>query len=183
MNRRAVDLLKKIRGPQDTPGLNVVKVTTTEPAPVTFIFEGSNQQAVDIGIFEVPVACYPLKLGDRLLVYPLISTGASQRWGVLVNLNGGLAMATMQSATSLKIDGVDAVYEAARLIIPPFVAIKEAYNRISDYNGGGERSLYSQYTQEDKNDVLRPLEAGDRVAVAPTWDDGVIKYVVINRYS
>lgn len=174
---KAVDLLNKIRGPQGGQGLRIIKVVTTEPAPVTFVFEGSNKQAIDLDIFEIPVACYPLKKGDRLFVYPLIGEGASQRWGAVENLNGGLAMATMQSATSLKIDGVDAVYGADRLIIPPYFAVKQA-----DSTATNAVTAAWEPDPEKHPDVIRPLKAGDRVAIAPTWNDGQLKYVVINKY-
>ncbi|MCO5387789.1 MAG: hypothetical protein NHB14_20700 [Desulfosporosinus sp.] len=142
---KAVDLLSMLRGPKDAPGLRIVVVSSTEPDVITLAFEGT-KQALGLGIFEVPVACYPLKTGDRLLAFPLIGEQIGQRWGVIEKLNGGVTMATMQSATSLKVDGMTKVYTASNLVLPTFI-----------------------------------LEDGDRVSIAPIWD-GVIKYVVLQKY-
>lgn len=172
--RRAVDLLKLIRkegGGDTSPGLRIVEVATTEPHPITFVFEGDNQ-AVDLDIFEIPVSLYPLRLGDRLFVFPITETADTQRWGALEKLTGGVTMGTMQSANSLKIDGVDKVYGAGELILPLYIV--RAIATASDPQGGPSWHLEGDLT---------PLEAGDRVSLAPTYVGGGIKYVVLNWYG
>lgn len=90
----SVSLLGLMRGPKAAaPGLKVVTVKTTEPSPITFAFEGSDK-ALDLELFEVPVDLYPLRVGDKLLAYPLVSNGPSKRWGLLQKINGGLVFGT-----------------------------------------------------------------------------------------
>lgn len=181
MTGRGVDTLKKIRGPDNgTLGLRIIKVVTSGTAP-TFVFEGG-KQALDLDIFEIPVACYPLKEGDRLLVYPLVDTGAGQRWAAVENLNGGLAMATMQGPDSLIIDGVVGVYGAADLIIPPYFAVKSAETVDPALPEPGNVAAAWEPNGTLHPDVIRPLKAADRVSVAPTWSGGKIKYVILQRY-
>lgn len=89
-----VSLLGVMRGPkQKAPGLRVVTVKTTEPSPITFVFEGSDK-ALDLELFEVPVDFYPLRIGDQLLAFPMVDKGVSQRWGLLQKINGGLLLGT-----------------------------------------------------------------------------------------
>lgn len=174
---KTVDLLKLIRGEGGATGLKIIKVDATEPDPVTFIVEGT-PTPLDLPLFEVPVSMYPLRKGDRFLAYPLISTEASQRWGVIQKLTSGLVMATMESPTSLKIPGINKTYGASDLVIPPFFAVSN------------ESSIYSDsYTGKTSDDYLkkvsiRPLKAGDKVSIAPTYDEGAkkIKYVILEKY-
>jgi hypothetical protein len=92
---RAVDILAIFRGDgkQHLPGVKIVKVATSEPAPITFVFEGATE-ALDLALFEVPVDFYPLRVGDRLLVFPMIGSTNGQRYAVLQKLNGGLVFGT-----------------------------------------------------------------------------------------
>ena len=116
-NDRSVDLLNLLKAPQSAPGLQVVKINTTDPIPVTLIFEGTTL-ALDLDIFEVPVECYPLKVGDRLLAFPLVNTDNGQRYGIIAKLDGGLTMATMTGATTLQVTGIGREYTASDLIMP-----------------------------------------------------------------
>lgn len=173
----AVDLLSTMRGTPKQVGLKIINCQTTDPAPITFIFEGT-QQALDLEIFEVPVDFYPLRKNDRLLAYPLLGDGASQRWGVIQKLNGGIVLATMAGPDSLNIPGVDKTYAADDLIIPPYFVV------------GGESSIYSDsYTGKESDGYLKaanisPLVAGDTVSIAPYWDSAgkKVKYVILQRY-
>jgi hypothetical protein len=83
-NDRSTALLKLLRGPQEKPGLYIVKVSSTSPA--TFSFEGSNL-ALDDDLFEVPIAYQPLSKGDRFFTLPILGTHGSQRWGLVQKLN------------------------------------------------------------------------------------------------
>ena len=85
-------------------------------------------------------------------------------------------MATMQSATSLKVDGMDHIYTAADLVIPPYVAVSNADSIYSDSYTGKQSDAYLKAAD------IRPLKAGDRVVIAPTWDAGKIKYVIIEKH-
>lgn len=163
---KTVDLLAKIRGKgKSQDGLKVIKVQTTEPNAITFTFEGSND-ALDLDIFEIPVSCYPLRRNDRLLVFPLVGDGNSQRWAVIEKINGGaVTMATMQSSSSLKINGIDKTYGSNDLIVPPFLAVGNSTS--NSYLVGSN---------------IRPLQSGDRVGIAPVIDGGRIKYVILERY-
>lgn len=126
---RSVDLLRLLKPLADAPGLKIVNVYTTDPFPLTFIFEGT-KMALDAPLFEIPVDFYPLKKGDRLLAYPMVGKGASQRWGLIQKLNGGLVFATMQSVNSLTIDGIAHTYTSDVLILPPALTLI-AGNRVS----------------------------------------------------
>lgn len=122
LNRKSVDLLKLLRGeigssagsPDSRPGLKIIKVETTDPNPITFTFEG-RKTAVDLDIFEIPVSCYPLRKGDRLLVFPM---AVGDRWGVVNKLDDGLVMGSLLGSSSLQPDGMEAPYGAADLIFP-----------------------------------------------------------------
>lgn len=173
MADRSVDLLGIMRGgEQSTPGMRVIRVVTTEPAPYTFIFEG-DKQAVDIALFEMPVSMYPLRKDDRMLVYPMVDTAVGQRWAVVQKLNGGMTMGTMASTSTLNVPGIDKTYGASELILPPFVVRNNA--RATDPHDGS----HTFYVEGD----LTPLEAGDLVSIAPTQVNGVIKYVVLNWHG
>lgn len=165
---RSVDLLGIMRGgAPNTPGMRIIRVVTTEPDPYTFIFEG-DRQAVDVDLFEMPISMYPLRKGDRMLVYPLIDTGASQRWVAIEKINGGVTLGIMQSATSLTVPGIDKVYGADELMLPPFVVRNNA--QATDPEPGHEYYVIGDLT---------PLEAGDVVSLQPTYWDGQKKYVVL----
>lgn len=183
---KSVQLLKKIRGDQPgnvVAGLKIVKVTTTEPGPITFVFEGTKLQ-IGLEIFEVPVGMYPLRKDDRLLAYPLIGNESGQRWAIVEKLTGGTVLATMASATSLTIPGIGKTYTAADLVIPPYFAVSNAYSHYTDYDSTDPPVVKD--TSDDyllKGDI-RPLQAGDQVSIAPTWDTAAnkIKYVILERY-
>lgn len=145
-------------------GLRIAEVKTTEPDDVTLVMTGT-AIALDLDIFEVPADLFPLRVGDRLLAFPLIATEGG-RWAALAKLNGGLVMATMASATSLQPDGMDVTYGADRLIIPPYFAVGNT--------AGGDGDLVAAN--------IRPLKAGDRVSIAPTMAGGKIMYAVLNKY-
>ncbi|MHB1167340.1 MAG: hypothetical protein ACYC0N_02230 [Carboxydocellales bacterium] len=166
MESKAVNLLRLLRGsPGEIPGLRVVTVKTAEPDEVTMAFEGT-PLALDLDIFEIPVSCYPLRKGDSFLSFPIAGGGTAPRWGLLEKLNGGPSyLATMQTATSLKIDGSDKVYTVTDLVIPQYLVVS---------NGSANGYLLAA--------DIRPLQAGDRVAVVPTWDSGQVKYVITNKY-
>ena len=95
-------------------------------------------------------------------------------WNFIEKINGGITMATMQSATSLQVDGMDKVY-SDDLIIPPYFVVSDTSSVDSD--------SYTGKTSDDylKKAAISPLKAGDRVSIAPTWD-AKIKYVVLQRY-
>lgn len=166
---RTVDLLGLIRGPkQDTSqGIRVVRVVTTEPAPYTFIFEGDTV-AVDMALFEIPVGMYPLRRGDRLLAYPMIDKGISQRWAVIEKIDGGACLATMTGASSCQVAGIGRPYTGADLLIPPYIVRNNV--RASDPHDGS----HTFYVDGD----LTPLQAGDIVSLTPVRVNGAIKYVV-----
>jgi hypothetical protein len=161
---RSADLLQLLKAGQVTPGLKIINVNTTDPFPLSFIFEGT-KQALDAPIFEIPVDFYPFRQGDRLLAYPMVGKGASQRWGVIQKLNGGVVFGTMKSANSLAIDGIDHTYTSDVLIIPPYFAV-----------GSAQANGYLLAADS------RPLQAGDRVSVKPTGETGKIKYVITQKY-
>lgn len=150
--------LKSLGGGQGETGLHIVTVRTSEPGPVTFVMQGT-KRALGLDIFEIPVDCYPLREGDQLLGFPLAGgEGGSSRWAILVKLNGGLVMATMQSATSCKPDGMAVTYEVTA---PAYFAV------------GNTGTL---------SDSIKPLQAGARVSIAPTWDGSQVQYVILNKY-
>jgi len=115
---RSVDLLNLLKGPQQSNGLKVVKVSTTDPAAITLVFEGT-KLALGLEIFEIPVSLYPLKVGDRLLAYPLIGQDVGQRWGLLKNINGGsVTLATMAGPSSFTIAGIGKTYSGSDVVVP-----------------------------------------------------------------
>lgn len=158
---KSVDLLNLLRGGANgSPGLRIVTVNTAAPYATTFMFEGT-QLALDIDVFEVAASCYPLLTGDKLLAYPLVNAGG-QRWALITKLNDcGVYMGTMQSSTSVLLDWAGEAVEAKA---PPYVVVS---------NAAADGKLTS--------DDVRPLQAGDRVAVSTYWDGGV-KYVILNKY-
>lgn len=89
-------------------GLYIVEVKTSDPDPVTMVMQGT-KLALGPDIFEIPVDCYPLREGDKLLAFPLFGGGYSPRWAVLEKLNGGLVMATWDGSKA-KPDGMVASY-------------------------------------------------------------------------
>ncbi|TVX92228.1 hypothetical protein [Paenibacillus agilis] len=117
---KTLQLLKLLAGlggnPADGLALRIAEVKTTEPDEVTLIMSGTNI-ALDLDLFETPVDVYPLRVGDRLLVYPLV-TMDSGRWAVLAKVTSGKVMATMKSANSLQPDGMAITYNVDRLLIP-----------------------------------------------------------------
>jgi hypothetical protein len=174
---KTVDLLKLIRGPGGQQGLKIVKVDTTDPDPITLVFEGT-PLPLDLEIFEIPVDCYPLRKGDRLLAYRLVGTENGQRWAAFSKLSGGVTLATMTGAASCQVEGIGREYTAQDLIVPPYFLVGDAATRYADNDGGA--TVYSDYylTAGD----ARPLQAGDTVSLAPTLEDGTIKYVILERY-
>lgn len=108
------------------PGLKVIKVVTTEPAPYTFVFEGT-AQALDIDLFEIPVSCYPLVPGDRLLVQQMVGSNDSMRWGALSKLTQGVTLASVVSATSVQVEGIGRPYEASDLVLPQGASLPAGY--------------------------------------------------------
>lgn len=157
---RAVDLLKLLRG-QDgkngargaSGGLRIVRTVTTDPSPITFVFEGTNL-ALDLAIFELPLNLYPICAGDKFLASPLVG-GTAQRWGILSKVNNGFAVGTMLSATSCQVEGIGRPYTSADLLIPPWIA-----------DSGSSRKL----------------RAGDTVVLIPTKSGKKIKYAITNYY-
>lgn len=166
---RSIDLLKIVRGGQDGTGIRIAKVETSEPNAITLSFEGT-ALALDLEIFEIPVSLYPLKPGDRFFTFPIIGNGTN-RWGLLEKINGGnVVLATMQDGSSLKIDGIEKIYTSDDLIIPPYVSVSDASSKHID----------SDYYLQSGD--IRPLQAGDRVSISATLDNGKIKYIILNLY-
>ncbi|EIW19907.1 MULTISPECIES: hypothetical protein [Pelosinus] len=164
---RRIDLLGIIRGDdKTTPGMRVIRVVTTEPAAYSFIFEG-DKQAVDMALFEMPVSMYPLKIGDRMLVFPMVDTAASQRWAVVEKINGGVTLGTMTSGNSVQVAGIGRAYSGSELLVPPFIVRNNA-------QGTDPEEGHEYYRTGD----LTPLQAGDLVSLMPTSVGGAIKYVV-----
>lgn len=108
-------------------GLHVVEVRTAEPDPVTLLMQGT-KIALGPEIFEIPVDCYPLREGDRLLALPIVG---GQRWAILAKINGGLVMATMQGATSCRPDGMQATYNVTTPELAPGQTQLQAGDRVS----------------------------------------------------
>jgi hypothetical protein len=163
-----------LRGGETPPGLKVVKVNTTEPNPFTFVFEGS-PVVVDMPIFEVPVEMYPLRLGDRFLAFPIIGGDASQRWGLLEKITGGIVFATMTGGSSCRVEGIGRDYGASDLIIPDYFAVSDA----TDYDSDSPEAGHDYLRITD----IRPLSAGDKVSLYPTLDGGKIKYTILQWYK
>lgn len=156
---KAVDLLKLLRGQNGKDGANgygglrIVKAVTTDPSPITFVFEGTSL-ALDIDVFEVPISVYPVCAGDKFLASPLIGSSAN-RWGILAKINNGAAVGSMLSATSCQVPGIGRPYTSADLLIPPWVADSGA---------------------------SRKLKAGDQVVLLPTKVGGKIKYAILEHF-
>ena len=188
---RSVDMLKLFRGEGEGQGLNIIRVVTTDPDPVTFVREGTDL-ALDPDIFEIPVSAHPLRVDDTFLAYPMVSTGGATRWGLITKLTGGLILGTMQGADSIVLDGMTVTYDASRLILPPFVPVNNAFSKYVDEDtdihcSGGTSGTTTDTTTTESDEyikagAIRPLQSGDRVSVMPTLDGETIKYVVTNRY-
>lgn len=125
---RAVDILKIIRGNSAkggsndvSSGIRIIRAVTTDPNPVTFVFEGTSL-ALDIDVFEIPITLYPICVGDRFLTSPIVGQN-TQRWGVTAKINNGFVTGTMQSATTCKVEGVGRTYTSAELLIPSYVSV------------------------------------------------------------
>lgn len=172
---KSTALLQLLRGPKEAVGLKVIQVKTTDPDPITFVFEGT-PLALDLDVFEIPVNMYPLKPGDRLLVFPIVGEGEAQRWAALEKINGGVVMATMASPTSLTIPGISKTYGASDLIIPPYFSVSDASTQYEDSYTAKKSDYYLLSTD------IRALKAGDKVSIAPTLEGDKIKYVILERY-
>lgn len=144
---RSVDLLNLFRGANKSAGLYVVKADTES----TFTFEGSSTP-LDLDLFEIPVSMYPIKVGDRFFVYPLVTQDNAQRWAVIRRINDGLLFGTVKVIDSVFIniqaDGVAAPYLPVDLILP------------------------KGYVPTN----------GDRVSLRPTAVNEEIKYVILEIY-
>jgi hypothetical protein len=99
----------------DVTGFKILRVVTSEPAAYTFVFEGT-EQALPLDLFEIPVACYPLIPGDRLLVYPIVGNG--MRWAAFTKLNNAVTMADVTSPATVQVAGIGRPYGASDLILP-----------------------------------------------------------------
>jgi hypothetical protein len=110
-------LQKPAGGSGEQQGLKIIQVKTTDPDPLTFVFEGT-PLALDQDIFEIPIDCYPLAAGDRLLVFPMVADGAANRWGAIAKLNRGTATGKMKDASTLRINGINHDYKDDVLILP-----------------------------------------------------------------
>lgn len=186
---KSVDLMALIKGSKDTgsPGLRIAKVNTTEPEAITLIFEGA-PLPLGLDIFEIPVSLYPLRKGDKFLVFPILGEGISQRWAAVQKLSGGVTLAIMQSPTSLIISGISKTYTAADLVIPPYFAVGNESSKYTDEDTDITPTSTEHYTHESdeylKAGNIEPLAADDVVSIAPTWDaeSSKIKYVILQRY-
>jgi hypothetical protein len=187
---KAVELIKVVRGPVIPNGLKVVTVTTTDPDPCTFTFQG-DKIAVDVDLFVIPVNMYPLCKGDQFLAYPIIGSN-DQRWGFIQKINQGLIIGEMTGATSLQVEGIGREYKAEDLIIPPYFVVADKFSHYIDNDqtcSGGDVCVETPitYNSEDylKKDDVKPLASGDRVSLAPTWDSdaGKVKYIILERYT
>lgn len=157
---KAVDLLKLLRGQNGKNsaggsggGLRIVRAVTTDPSPVTFVFEGTSL-ALDIAVFEMPISLYPVCAGDKFLASPLIGNN-TQRWGIVSKINNGFAVGKMLSATSCQVEGIGRPYTSTDLLIPPWVA-----------DSGSSRKL----------------KAGDTVVLVPVKAGGKVMYAISNYY-
>lgn len=153
---KAVDLLKLLRGKNGTNGyggLRIVNAVTTDPNPVTFVFEGTSL-ALDIDVFEVPISVYPVCAGDKFLASALIGNNTN-RWGILAKINNGAAVGSMISSTTCQVPGIGRPYTSADLLIPPWVA---------------------------DNGASRKLKSGDQVVLLPTKVGGKIKYAILEHF-
>ena len=156
---KSVELLKLLRGKNGADGANgygglrIVKAATTDPSPVTFVFEGTSI-ALDMAVFEVPVSVYPICAGDTFLASPMIGSGTN-RWGIVTKVNNAAAIGTMVSGTSCTVPGIGRTYTSADLLIPPWVADSGA---------------------------CRKLKAGDTVLLVPTKSGSKIKYAITQYF-
>lgn len=162
---KAVDLLKLLRGNGKSggtasyggsviTGLRIIRAVTTDPNPITFVFEGT-ELALDLGVFEVPISLYPIRVGDKFFTYPIVGDN-TQRWAVVEKINGGAVVGTMQSATTCQVNGIGRAYTSADLIVPAFVPID--------------------------SDATRPLQAGDSVLLLPVLVGTAIKYAITQKF-
>lgn len=161
------DVLKMLRGEQ-TPGvgeLRTVRVATTDPDPVTFVMQGT-EQALDATVFTIPLAMYPICKGDTFYVLPIAGSNG-QRWGIVTKINNTNAVGVMTGATTCQVEGIGRPFTADELLLPPYVAI--------DGN-------LSNGTYHSHGAFTRPLKSGDRVILYPVAVRGVIKYAVANYY-
>lgn len=119
---KAVDLLKLLRGKDGKDGANasgglrIVTAVTSDPSPITFVFEGTSL-ALDIDVFRVPVSVYPICAGDKFLASPMVGNN-TQRFGIIAKINNGVVMGTMLTPTTCQVPGIGRPYTAADLIIP-----------------------------------------------------------------
>ena len=157
----AVDLLKLLRGGRNEnnvggagDGLRIIRAVTTDPSPVTFVFEGT-ELALDIDVFEIPINLYPICTGDRFLTSPIVGHD-TQRWGAITKLDKGFVTGIMQSATTCKVDGIGRTYTNADLLIPSYVP----------------EDIYGN----------RNLKAGDTVILLPTLVGNKVKYAILEHY-
>lgn len=152
---KTVDVLRVLAGLGESgkpdTGLRVVTVQTAEPDAVTLNLAGVDR-ALDTDLFEIPTEFYPLRAGDKLLAFPIV-TNEGGRWGMLAKLTGGLVLGTMTSSTACRPDGMSAVYPVA---VPT-------------------------YLQTATADAPQ-LQSGDRVSLRPYWDGAAVSYYVENRY-
>jgi hypothetical protein len=92
----------------------------------------------------------------------------------------------MKGADSLQFDGMDHIYTADDLIIPPYVVVSNAASHYHDYDvdtNGTDTNI----TETDTDDYLlsgdvRPLQDGDRVSAMATQDGDKIKYIILQKY-
>lgn len=161
------DVLKMIRGEQaqGIGELRTVRVATTDPDPVTFVMQGT-EQALDATVFTIPLTVYPICKGDTFYVLPLAGSG-SQRWGIVTKINNTNAVGIMTSATTCQVEGIGRPFTADELLIPPYIAVDGHF-------------INGNYHSHDT--FTRPLKAGDRVILYPIAVKGAIKYAIANYY-
>ena len=165
-----VDLLRLVRGGTDDEGLNIVTVDVGEPRP-KFKFEGTPKQ-LDSEIFEIPVSVRPLCQGDRLLAYKV---GPAQRWGLLVKLNQGVTLATVQGDGSLSVPGMASNIPAGLVIKPAYFVKSRNHSTYTDDTG----ITSADYLHASS---IQPLAAGDVVSIAATMQNNTLKYAILERY-
>ena len=159
------DFLQVIRGTSNNGGgLYVARAATSDPSPVTFVIQGSDQ-AIDASLFVIPVNVYPICVGDEFYTMP-ISGSDKQRWGIISKINGANVIGTMASATSCVVSGYGRMLTASDLIVPPFVSIDEEFNAADDHK-----------------EATRALQAGDHVVLVPFRTGNRVMYAVTNYYN
>lgn len=150
----ALRLLKLLRedAKHNSPsgGIRVVRAVTTDPNPLTFVFEGT-QLAIDSAVFEIPLSFYPICKNDKFLSAPLVG-GNTNRWVLLEKVNNASPIAKMLSASTCQVEGIGRPYGSADLILP------------SGVPADGQ---------------VRALKAGDTVCLLPVKQGGALKYAVI----